>query len=545
MDKKFFVYTRVSDGSYEKSIDNQEEVIIKLAEKDWISKENLIIKSETKSSSKWSKREEFKEILSELEKDRKENWEKVDNRKYWWIYFFKIDRLARNDKDFQKVFNLLDAWYIFKSATETIENTPTWRLLFRMLSSFAIFESEKLWNRESIANIHNLVQKRFKSLWWKTIWFWYKTHWKNEIIKIEDKERDIILDIYEIFIQSKEWVINKLTYKDIFDEIDNKHWWYITKYLKEKSSASNKEKFIENILKNEKMFKYTWYIERSLNVNDELIKNYIDTIIDKKEDFYDIIWDPKVWGKVKFSFFFDNLVIVSDILNNQVKHHLNKGKRKDKITTKKIYNWLFEDIIFLEKNWKHYESKPYITNKESYQYRRTVDWKKYEIPEKSKIEDKIKWCWIIDKIQWLPEKKILEMKKACYEEYKKEKKPKLKKLIGTKNFYKSFIDRYDLLIEEESETKITNRYLKEKNKYVEYLKELNYEIETIKSEKNIYIERLIKLLSTKSVFSQDNYTKRDLFLSCFEKIIYNENKEITIILLDYLHFLWLPKKINI
>ncbi len=162
MSKKFFIYTRVSDNKYEKSIDNQDEILRKLAFNDGIDKDNIVLKSETKSWKKWSNRSEFEEMLDILEKDElKYRW-KPEYREYGGIYFFKIDRLARNDWDFQKIFNLLDAWYIFKSATETIENTPTWRLLFRMLSSFAIFESEKLSSRESVANIHNIILKRFK-----------------------------------------------------------------------------------------------------------------------------------------------------------------------------------------------------------------------------------------------------------------------------------------------------------------------------------------------------------------------------------------------
>jgi len=34
MNKKYFIYTRISDDKYEKSIDNQEDIIKKLAKKD-------------------------------------------------------------------------------------------------------------------------------------------------------------------------------------------------------------------------------------------------------------------------------------------------------------------------------------------------------------------------------------------------------------------------------------------------------------------------------------------------------------------------------
>ncbi len=547
MNKKYFVYTRVSDDKYEKSIDNQEDIVKKLAEKDWIHKEDLIIKSDTKSWKKWSEREAFNEIINELETDEKRNWKKVENRIYWWIYFFKIDRLARNDSDFQKIFNLLDAWYIFKSATETIENTPTWRLLFRMLSSFAIFESEKLWNRESIANIHNIILKRFRNLWWKTIIFWYELYWKEKKIRIKDKEKEIILDIYDLFIQSKEWIYKKkLTYKEIFDIIDSKHLWYITNYLKKDSSIADKFNFISNILQNDKMFKYNWYIDRRLNINDELIKNYIDTILDKKDDYYQIIWINKIWWKIKFSFFFEDLMIISDILYDKVKSHLKESKNKNPIKRDKIYCGLFENILFFKKNNELYEvSEPYQTSKQTYQYRRTVNWKNYEISEMQWIENKIKACWIVDKIIWLENYKILAIKNKLEEIDKEWNKVDLKKLIWKKNFYKYFVDRYSFLSETEKEIDMLNFYIKEKNTYQKIIKEIETEIELIKSEKNIDIERFIEFFTLKNFFSNDKYIKRDFYLTFFEKIIYDEEKNITIVLYDYLTTLWFKKEISI
>jgi len=74
-----------------------------------------------------------------------------------------------------------------------------------MLSSFAIFESKKLWNRESIANIHNIILKRFRNLWWKTVIFWYELYWKDKKIRVNKNEKEMILDIYDLFIQSKEY----------------------------------------------------------------------------------------------------------------------------------------------------------------------------------------------------------------------------------------------------------------------------------------------------------------------------------------------------
>lgn len=547
MNKKYFIYTRISDDKYEKSIDNQEDIIKKLAKRDWIDESDLIIKSEIKSWKKWSEREAFNEIIKELETDEKRNWKKIDNRTYWWIYFFKIDRLARNDADFQKIFNLLDAWYIFKSVTETIENTPTWRLLFRMLSSFAIFESEKLWNRESIANIHNIILKRFRNLWWKTIIFWYELYWKDKKIRVNKNEKEMILDIYDLFIQSKEWIHDKkLTYKEIFDIVDSKHWGYLLNYITKESTIANKDNFISNILNNNKMIKYNWYIDRSLNINDELIKNYIDTIIDKKDNYYEIIWLNKIWWKVKFSFFFDDLIILSDILYNKVQEYLNESKNINPERRSKIYCWLFENILFFNKNNELYEvPEPYKTKKDTYQYRKTVDWKSYEISEIQWIENKIKASWIVDRIIKLENSKIVSIKENLEGIEKELNKSDLQKLVWTKNLYKHFVDRYKFLSENEKNVKMINYYIKEKNIYQKNIDEIDREINLIKSEKDIDIERFIEFFTLKNFFSSDKYIRRDFYLTFFEKIIYDEEKNIKIILNDYLVDVWLKKEISI
>ena len=547
MSKKYFIYTRVSDDGYEKSIDNQKEILLKLAEKDWISKENIEFKSEIVSSKKWSKRDEFDDMLEALEKDEKKYKWNLEFRKYWWVYFFKIDRLSRNDKDFQKIFNLLDAWYIFKSATETIENTPTWRLLFRMLSSFAIFEVEKLSSRESVAQIHNILLKRFKNLWWKIAIFWYKIMEKTWNIKVVEKEKDIILDIYEMYRQSKEWIFEKkLTYKDIFNKINEKYDWYILKYLKEKSSISNQNKFIENVLKNDNMMRYNWYIERTLKINDELIKNYIETIIDKKEEFYEITWWNKIWWKIKFSFYFEEYVIVNDVLNNRVKEFLNQNKNKNHWIKNIKYCWLFEYITYFKKDWELYKlSRPYHNKvKNTYHYRRTVNWKNYEISELTGLENKIKRCWIIDKILWLSDKQIITIKKQLEEIEKNEQKWELAKLTWTKNIYNKSIERYTFLLQESETKKEILDYSKMKKVFEDYVSNIDKDIEIIKEDKNYNIEIFINLLAIKNFYSQDIYTKRDFYVTFFEKLIYDENKNVTIVLPDYLAELWLPKEIN-
>ncbi len=316
------------------------------------------------------------------------------------------------------------------------------------------------------------------------------------------------------------------------------------KYLKDKSLATNQDKFIENILKNTNMFKYNWFIERKLNINDELIKNYIDTIIERKNDYYEILWINKIWWTITFSFFFEDLVIVSDLLNNKVRFHLNEWKSKNQEIIEKKYCGLFENIIFFKKYWELYQlESPYLTKKWTYQYRKTVNQTNYEISEINWLESKIRACWIVDKILSLDDKIIQIIRNWLEKIEKNENKSSLAKLTWTKNLYNKFIESYIFKIDNSNDIKDLNFNLEMKKDYERHLKEVEKEINIIKENKIYNIEIFIELLSIKNFFKQDNYTKRDFYITFFDKIIYDENKNVTIILPDFLVKLWLPKEI--
>lgn len=557
--KKFFVYTRVSSDDYEKSIDNQKDIIIKLAENDWISTKNLIYVSEEKSGKKWSNRTEFQKIIDILEEDYKKNKKNIENREYGWIYFFKIDRLSRNDWDFQKVFNLLDAWYLFKSATETIENTPTWRLLFRMLSSFAIFESEKLSSRESIAQLHNIILENFKSLWWRIAIFWYNmaktTSIKNgksvteSNIEINETESEIIREIYELFLDGKAIPKNKKTYSQIFDFLDEKHEWYLTNYMRrESTSYTNKDSIISKVLKNDNMMRYNWFIKRNINVNDELIVNYISAISEKKLNYFEINWINKIGWKIEFIFYYPEFTIIDDILYNSVKKYLlNKTEKMDNQIEKK-YNWLFANIIYFKSNdWEfHKISKSYMNkNKWTYHYRVQHRWISYEISEKQQIEEKIKKCGIVERILSLDNKFIDMIKNKLKDIEKSENKDVLAWLIWQKNIFEWMIKRYEFLLETEKEN---GKFISQKkllSEYKEKVQKIDRDIEITRNWWIINIEHYIELFQLKNFFLQTEYIRRLFYIAFFEEIIFDENKEVAIVLYDFLVDLWLPKEINI
>ena len=224
MAKKYFLYTRVSDDEY--VIDDQKDVLLKIANDRKINIEDIIIIEEHESGKKGNERPKFTEMMTKLFQDIDYSKKKTEEKIYWWILFFKIDRLARNDKDFEKLLKLLDSWYQFISATETIENTPTGRLLFRLLAWFAVYESEKLSSRISLSRIRSLIKKEFESLGGDIVIFGYDYDSIQKSIVVNNIEKDIIIKIYSQYLLGK-----KMEYRAIFHKLDKEYNWYLTKYL--------------------------------------------------------------------------------------------------------------------------------------------------------------------------------------------------------------------------------------------------------------------------------------------------------------------------
>lgn len=326
----YFVYIRVSKiWEYDMSLVDQLKIIIWNANRNW---HKVIIRWESKS---WSKdwRTEFnlmvKTLLDDAKLDKK-------NCKYGWVYVFKIDRFARNSKDFAIWEELLGFWKKIISITETIENTPIGRLLFRMLSSFAIFESEKLSNRQSLSDIQNLARKNLRGLWWDLDIFWYyfddnwnkKARSEDKVIRVNKEEKLVIQRIYDIYLDisdetSKNYVETDTTrWQIIWELLKDKEKLIIKKHNLESVDFKDKEKLlkaakkdlnsIRNIIINDNSLKYNWLFERNINVNDELIVSYIKNNSNKDWLEYEIDWLNEVWASVIFRFKFDDLVIIPD-----------------------------------------------------------------------------------------------------------------------------------------------------------------------------------------------------------------------------------------
>jgi len=542
MEKIYFLYTRVSNDDYDKSIDNQKDILLKIAKDKSIDKSNIILHEEHQSWSKDKDRPFFDEMVKILENDMREAGKNIDKRKYGWILFFKIDRLARNDKDFEKLLRLLDGWYEFISATETIENTPTGRLLFRMLASFAVYESEKLSNRQSIAKIHNLILQNFESLWWDMIIFGYEL--KDGKVQVNNIQANIISRAYDLFIESN-W---KLKYRDMFEKLDKENKWELIKYLKTKWKTMP-EKFMRNIIKNETAFKYNGYIEINISVNDELIKNYIETVTEKQYDKYGFLieWNCKIGGKVKFVYFIDELMILPDSLYEE-KESILKQREFDRkpIDAKKA---LFEGILYLKKgselyefSWKP-ETKKWLYNN----YRRKVGDEMFNISEK-KIDDTIINSKKIPTILNNLESHLVEIKNLLLANNKINISKELKRLTVTNNIYKWSKDRYASLLE------ITNENIEQNTKlfkrYSDLEKSVNDRLYSIEQDSIYEIEQYLEIMKIKDFVKQSVWMKRLIYILLFDKIIYEplESDKFRIILYPFTflsELLWLPKEIVI
>lgn len=339
--KIYFLYCRISkEWEYDDSLLYQEELLRKkfweLSEREDGIRYELV--SEKDSGNKW-KRPEFNKMISKLEVD---STLPFDEQKYWWILIFKIDRLARNSKDFIRIEELLDKWYKIISYTETIENTPTGRLLFRMLCSFAIFESEKLSSRMSLTQISNILKWDYAKLGWD-LWFGYKyikdDKWKSIKIVINESEAKVIRLIYDLKSTTT------LTYWEIAQKVNS---IYKTNYNKD---------FIESIIYNSNLIwwatddgsiKYNGYFVRRLSINDEIVKEYIDKkIMEWIWNEIQIKWKNAIDSDIHIVVSSPDLAIVSEkiyLAVRALKRDYNKSGEKK--------NYLFDGLMY------------YISNKE-------------------------------------------------------------------------------------------------------------------------------------------------------------------------------------
>lgn len=372
--KLYFVYMRISKwiddpNWYKWSLHNQEDICLKIAKNLQIPNENVILVQEDISWFKAKKRPKFEAMMSKLEADWKKNEspDKIFKRKYWWILFLKVDRLARNYEEFERIDKLFNAWYELISATETIENTPTWRLLLRMLAWFAIYESEKLSNRQTLAQLMNLVKWKFSSLWWSIPSYWYhkteKKEWFTEL-SVKEEEGNIIRNIYLIFreLYSQNWKKNYQKTKTIINNNFNLTW--------DKALTTRK---ITSIIKNITAIKYDWYFIRELSIRDKIIQNYISKLQEHNSINADITWSVIIWGRIKFTFHLDEYVIMSPDLYESVQSILIKTQTRQKIGYWDSLSKLYSILFFLNKDNNEIDkitSKPYI-KKEKLIYFRT------------------------------------------------------------------------------------------------------------------------------------------------------------------------------
>jgi len=538
--KKYMWYSRISQKDYATSLDTQRDLILKVAREANISKDDIEFHVDEKSWKKSGKRNSYDKMMQELIYDKNSN-KKPEDRKYGWIICFKIDRLARNDKDFTILLELLKEWYEIKSATETIENTPTWRLLFRMLASFAVFESEKLGSRISLAQLHNLIAKNYKSLWGNFDRFWFrmpdKEKWNDkDEYELVENEAEVIRKIYEIKVMN-----SQIKPSEIYQKLEIKYRTILDNYLKKKTIWY--AEYISKILDDKWTFRYNGTIVRNLDINDELILNYIDSIRENNSinNSIDIQWANKIWWTLSFVFYHPEKTIVNDLLYDKVRSiiKVKNDKRRKYDSQSAPFYWLFENLIHLD--YYNYEIKAWTYPKEKrsiktwqtntyYNYsanfpttEKSKDYPKKNISD-NKTEVLAQKTWFVEDVLSLDKKIISGLYWHLKKLAKTHKTAELKKVTARINIYWYRTERSDIESEYADLKEEKEQYLKWAKEYRELKHYYEDEKRDIENESNHWIDKYTGLFGLKNFWSLDKYTKRIFFITFIDKIVVSESE---------------------
>lgn len=441
--KKYFIYVRVSDTDY--SYKNQIELCEKCAEKNFIHWSEIEYLKEEMSGKEWWARPLFNKMMELLKIDS----EKPESKKeYGGIIFFKIDRLARNHSDFNQLEYIFENGYQLISCTETIENTPTGKLLFRILSSFAIYESEKLSNRISISYIIRVLQQKFSKLGSDKEPFWYKLSSDGETLMIDKNEQKIIIYAYDLYLWSQ-WKENE-SYKRIAELVEQKYPWAIKKHLIDGKKKTTPERFINNIIVNDHKYKYNGVLLINININDELVKNYLALVKERENYDFEIAWDLRVGNHITFVFSVPELAILPDHIYQKARHKSDARKNKDRILDEDQYQWMFSKILSYGYDGAEVQMKGYFTSKWTIQYRTMIDNENKELSE-NKIETAINNLNALKKIEALPKDKMGEVFYILRNHTKKKFEIEKRQAQMRINTIKPLIEHYQRMLEESND----------------------------------------------------------------------------------------------
>lgn len=539
--KKYFLYTRISNKwTYDKSLEQQEEVCIKTAEQNNIPKEQLIHKEDIESAFGECRRESFEIMMAELLIDSKK---KLKDRKYWWIIFYKLDRISRNSEDFQRIESLLNEWYKFISCTETIENSPTGKLLFRMLSAFAIFESEKLSARMIISQIYSILKKDFESTWWRKPFGYHKPKKPNKEGKIEInvKFKNLIKDVYIYYNQIFHYkdAIERLTaiikskYRKELESFEWIKWGRFNFYLQKPSEYE--KSIITSILDNyvDGAVKYDGCYCKSFKVKDEKIENIIHSIVQDKSSDSDIGFSGELWINQKFKLIMrvPEFEIVNPILYNEVAQKRKTFKQKMK---KKNDFWLFDDILFFQKdNWTliwTYVDPAVRKNKTYYNYRLRIagGWTA-DSKSELKIEEVIKYSTQFTRLHNEDRKNKTE--KLIWEEFFKTiklvKESNTKDLVMLKNRYVWLIQQYEAALSESDDFWFATDVKTSIQHYIEEKEKIQNLIDDRKQDELKSLD-VFMIMFSPEMFWLDREMKARIYKALCKKIIITADDKVII-----------------
>lgn len=329
---EYLWYTRQSKaGNSELTFDAQNKAIKKYARDNKL-KLSTIFEEEKSWYVSW-KRFQFEIMIDLLEKDSQST-----QRKYWWVIFFDISRMARNWEDFIKVEKLYKQWYKFISIKENIVDSAAWMYFFRMICSESIFYSDRQSSKATQYWLFVINRNPYAYLWWSAVQYWYsiKKYWnqKSEIM-VNPFHSKIIKRIFEL---NYEW----LKHKEIINVISNEFKTELEVFNNTRKKWTDifyipkNEKEISKILLNKERIRYNWkrFVIIDIKFEDDLkiLQSFYNRPKDIKKGRNVLILEtPKL--RIINDELYDNVLIK------------NKDRQHRKIEVW-VFNWaLYSDVL--------------------------------------------------------------------------------------------------------------------------------------------------------------------------------------------------------
>jgi len=244
LNDNYIAYIRVSNKDHDTSLPAQRKVIKDYAFQHWL---KLIKIFEEEQSAFWKKeRKVFNAMINELWKDSVR-----------WVIFHKVDRSARNTKDFALIDSFLDSKDIQVIEWNFNTSTSAGRLQFRMFCNMAVWYSENLSEEVSLKmsqRLDNWYYPTHNPIWYRKWIKWEDNDFKK---KYKDHNAPYVKEIFEMYDTGN------YSFFTIAKEMNKKgmrtsKWWKMSKWVIERI-LDNPFYYWVIRWKNNKTWEYKYY----------------------------------------------------------------------------------------------------------------------------------------------------------------------------------------------------------------------------------------------------------------------------------------------